>query len=72
MTDAEPSPSRLWRYRFLQPDGTEVESGEFNSDEAAVSKARDLSKSNAAAIVIQRHSGHIDSWEYVTEVDERD
>jgi hypothetical protein len=71
MTDVEPSFARLWNYRFSQPDGTEVETAEFNGDDTAETRARELSKSNDAPIVIHRHSGHIDAWEYLTEVDER-
>jgi hypothetical protein len=59
------------RYQFSQPDGAEVETSEFSGDDAAETRGRELSRSNEAAIVIRRHSGHVDAWEYVTEVDER-
>ncbi len=71
MTDADQSPGTLWRYQFSQPDETVVDTGEFNSDETAEAKARELSKSKASAIVVKRHSAHVDAWVYVTEVDER-
>lgn len=71
MTDAEPSVGPLWRYQFSQPDDTVVETGEFNDDESAEARARELSKSKASPIVVKRHSAHVDSWVYVTEVDER-
>jgi len=71
MTDAEPSSSRLWRYRFSLPDETEVETSEFNGDDTAEACARDVSRSNNSPIVIHRHSALVDAWEYVTEVDER-
>jgi hypothetical protein len=71
MTNAEPSSGTLWRYQFSQPDDTVVETGEFNGDEAAEARARDLSRSKAIPVVIKRHSAHVDSWVYVTEVDER-
>jgi hypothetical protein len=70
MTDAEPS-LRTWRYQFSQPDDSIVETGEFSGDDTAEVRARDLSKSKASPIVVKRHSAHVDSWVYVTEVDER-
>lgn len=71
MTDADPSFGRLWRYQFSQPDETVVETGEFNDDDTAEAKARELSKSKESPIVVKRHSAHVDAWTYVTEVDER-
>lgn len=71
MSDAEPSFGRLWRYQFTQPGDTVVEIGEFNGDDTAEARARELSKSNASPIVVKRHSAHVDTWVYVTEVDER-
>jgi hypothetical protein len=71
MTNAEPSPGTLWRYQFSQPGDTVVETGEFNGDDTAEVRARELSKSNASPIVVKRHSAHVDTWLYVTEVDER-
>jgi hypothetical protein len=70
MTDPEPS-ENLWRYQFSQPDGTVVETGEFNGDDTAEAKARELSKSKRSPIVMKRHSAHVDAWVYVTEADER-
>jgi hypothetical protein len=71
VTNTEQSSDKLWNYRFSRPGGSVVGTGQFNGDEAAEGRARELSKSSEAPIVIHRHSGHIDAWEYVTEVDER-
>ena len=71
MNDVDSSSTKLWSYRFSKPDGAVVGTGEFNGDDTAESRGRELSKSNVAPIVIHRHSGHVDAWEYVTEVDER-
>ena len=71
MTDAEPSLGTLWRYQFSQPGNTVVETGEFNGDDTAEARARELSKSRGSPIGVKRHSGHLDAWVYVTEVDER-
>ena len=71
MTDVGPSSGKQWRYQLSQPDGTVVETGEFDGDEGAETRARELSKANGVPIVVDRHSGHVDAWEYVTEVDER-
>lgn len=65
------SEGRSWSYRFSRPDGSEVETRQLSGDEAAETCGRQLSSSNAVPIVIHRHSGHVDDWEYVTEVDER-
>jgi hypothetical protein len=71
MTDAEPSLGTLGRYQFSQPGEIVVETGEFNGDETAEGRARELSKSKVSPIVVKRHSAHVDAWVYVTEVDER-
>ena len=71
MTDAEPSQGALWRYQFSQPNETVVETGEFNGDDTAEARARELSTSKASPIVVKRHSAHVDAWVYVTEVDRR-
>jgi hypothetical protein len=71
MTNAEPSQGTLWRYQFSQPGEIVVETGEFNDDDAAEARARELSTSKASPIVVKRHSAHVDAWVYVTEVDER-
>ena len=71
MTSPGPPLGRSWSYRLTRPDGTEVETGEFNDDAEAETRAREVSKVNDAPIVIHRHSRHVDGWEYVTEVDER-
>jgi hypothetical protein len=71
MTDAEPSLEALWRYQFSLPDETVLETGEFSGDDAAEARARELSTSKVSAVVVKRHSAHVDAWVYVTEVDER-
>jgi hypothetical protein len=71
MTDVDPASRKLWLYRFSEPGEVVVETGEFSGDDTAETRARELSKSNDSPIVIKRHSGHVDAWEYVTEVDER-
>jgi hypothetical protein len=71
MTDVEPSFGRLWRYQFSEPGETVVETGEFNGDDTAEARARELSTSKESPIVVKRHSAHGDAWVYVTEVDER-
>jgi hypothetical protein len=71
MTDADPSLGRVWRYQFSEPDETVVDTDEFNGDDTAEARARELSKSKDSPIIVKRHSAHVDSWVYVTEVDER-
>jgi len=71
MSDGESASGRLRNYRFSQADGTVIEAGAFDGEERAEDRARELSTSTNAPIVIQRHSAHVDAWEYVTEVDER-
>jgi hypothetical protein len=71
MSDNGPSSRRTWRYQFAESDGTEIETAEFTGDEAAESRAREVSKSRNDPVVVRRHSGHVDAWEYVIEVDER-
>jgi hypothetical protein len=71
MNDIASSSGKLWSYRFSTPDGSALETGDFNGDDTAEGRGRELSKSNDTPIVIHRHSGHVDAWEYVTEVDER-
>jgi hypothetical protein len=71
MTDAQ-TPSRpSWRYQFTSADGSEIATDSFADDAAAENWARDRSQADNIAIVIHRHSAHVDAWEYVTEVDER-
>ena len=69
MPDTPSSSRRTWRYRFSRPDSDEVETGEFIGDEAAMVRARELSKSMEAPIVVERY-GRVD-WHYLDEVDER-
>jgi hypothetical protein len=69
MADTPAAAGRTWRYRFLLPDGTEIETGERGSDDAAVAHARELSSAKLTAVTVERHD--MVDWEYVTEVDER-
>lgn len=69
MTDADPSHAKTWRYHFTRPGGAEIEAGDFDGDEAAEARGREISKAEASAIVVERHD--LVDWEYVTEVDER-
>ena len=71
MTDQPGTAAHLWRYRFTKPDGSEVESIELVDDATAESHARELSSAGASPIRVHRHSGHVEDWEYVIEVDER-
>jgi hypothetical protein len=70
MTDQESSSGGAWQYRFLRPGGVEIETREFNGDDAAETYARELSKARETPVIIQRFHGHVD-WQYVTEVDAR-
>ncbi|MGA3218327.1 MAG: hypothetical protein ABSE77_04480 [Acidimicrobiales bacterium] len=69
MTDTGPSSAITHLYRFSRPGGTEIESRELTSDDAAEVYARELSKGQGTPVIIEHHD-HVD-WEYVTEVDER-
>ena len=71
MTDARAPSGRSWRYQFTADDGTEIATESFADDAAAEIWARARSKTDEIAIVIRRHSAHVEAWEYVTEVDER-
>ncbi len=71
MTDAQAPTGPSWRYQFTTAEGGEIATASFADDGAAETWARDRSKADDIAIVIRRHSAHVDSWEYVTEVDER-
>lgn len=65
-------PNQLWRYRFTGAESGEIETAEFPDDVAAEARGRELSKSGNIAVRIERHSAHVDAWEYVTEADERE
>jgi hypothetical protein len=71
MNDAASTSGKTWSYQFSSPDGSVLETGDFTGDDTAEARGRELSKSNDAPVVVHRHSGHVDAWEYVTEVDER-
>jgi hypothetical protein len=71
MAETERSLGSIWRYQFSEPGDTVVEEGEFNGDGGAETRARELSRSKSTPIVVKRHNAHVDSWVYVTEVDER-
>jgi hypothetical protein len=71
MTDADRPTPTTWRYQFSQPGGDELEVGEFDGDQAAEARGRQLSTSKATPVIVKRHAGHVEAWDYVTEVDER-
>lgn len=71
MTDSEASSGRSWSYRFTQPDGIEIATRDLNGDDAAETLARELSSSVDTPVIVQRLQKLANSWEYVTEVDER-
>lgn len=70
MVESSTPTAKLWRYRFTRPGDVELGIEQLAGDDAAESRARELSASENTAVVVQRHSGHVDAWEYVTEVDE--
>jgi hypothetical protein len=61
---------KKWSYRFSQPGGVEIETGEFESDEAAETYAHELSRSRDVPVIVHRLKGRVD-WEYLTEADAR-
>ena len=71
MTDSDASVGRLWSYRFTTPDEAEIATKDLDGDETAETCARELSKSANAPVVVHRLQKFAQSWEYVTEVDER-
>jgi hypothetical protein len=71
VTDAQTPSAPSWRYQFTAADGSEIATGSFADDAAAETWASERSQADNIAIVIRRHSAHVDAWEYVTEVDER-
>lgn len=71
MTDSGASPGREWSYRFTQPDGVELTTRDLDSDHAATSVAREFSTSAGTPVIVHRLQRLANSWEYVTEVDER-
>jgi hypothetical protein len=71
MPESEVPAGREWSYRFTQPGGVEIAARDLNGDETAVSVARELSTSAGTPVIIHRLQRLADSWEYVTEVDER-
>ena len=70
MADQEPSSGGVWQYRFLRPGGVEIETREFDGDDAAERYADEISKEQDTPVIIHRLHGHVD-WQYVTEVDAR-
>ena len=64
-------PGTTYQYRFSLPGGEDIESGEFADDDAADTRARELSEEKDQPIIIHRLRGYVD-WEYVTEADARD
>ena len=71
MTDSEASSGRQWSYRFTRPDKSEIATRDLNGDDSAETLARELSTSGDTPVVVHRLQKLADSWEYVTEVDER-
>lgn len=69
MSTTGPSSGTKSTYRFSQPGGPEIESGEFANDDEAEAHARGLPIAVESPVLIERR-GHVD-WEYVNEVDER-
>ena len=65
-------PDHLWTYRFTDPESGEIETAELADDTAAETRGRDLSKAGKVVVRVERHSAHVDAWEYVTETDERE
>jgi hypothetical protein len=65
-------PNQLWTYRFSDPENGAIETADLADDDAAEARGRELSKSRNTAVRIERHSAHVDAWEYVTEADERE
>jgi hypothetical protein len=70
MTDTGQSSAKTWLYRFLGPDGAEIEARDLDGDGTAESYARELSKARQIPVTVQRHD-HV-NWEYLSEADERD
>lgn len=67
-----PSFGRQWLYRFLLPDGTEVEARELDGNDTAQMYAREeLCKAQRKAITIERRS-YAGSWEFVVTVETLD
>lgn len=66
MTGSSP---RMWSFRFVRPDGSEIEAGAFAGEGEAEDHARVLSKSGDTPVKVERQS--LVDWDYVTEVDER-
>jgi hypothetical protein len=71
MTESVPSAGREWSYRFTQPDGVEIAVRDLEGDDRAETEARELSKSGGVPVRVHRLQRLANSWEYVTEVDER-
>jgi hypothetical protein len=65
-------PNHVWTYRFTDPESGEIETAQLVDDDAAEARGRELSKSGNVTVRIERHSAHVDAWEYVTEADERE
>jgi hypothetical protein len=72
MSDAPHVSGHTWRYRFTRPDGIEIETRDLDDDAAAGAVADELSKTQDIPVIVHRHSGHVDAWEYVIEADERE
>lgn len=60
---------KTWRYHFTRKEGEEIEAGEFAGDEAAITRAQELSTAMVEPVIVERYG--VVSWHYVDEVDER-
>lgn len=72
METAAPGPVATWTYRFVGDDGSVLEMAELADDRAAEDHGRDVSRQRNALVKVERRSRHVESWEYVTEADERE
>jgi hypothetical protein len=70
MTDLHSPGGAQQPYRFTRPDGTELETSEQAGDDAADSRAHELSRAQRVPVIIHRQEAG-DDWAYVTEVDDR-
>jgi hypothetical protein len=71
MTTADPASTRQWHYRFSRPGGAELEHQELPGDDAAASRARELSASENTPVIVHRLHQLVDDWEFIAEVDDR-
>lgn len=72
METSASGPAVTWTYRFVGDDGSVLETVELADDRAAEDHGRDVSRRENALVKVERRSRHVESWEYVTEADERE